>query len=222
MDSGFSNEASVSVPFINPAPNAPSNLIVSQTGSAPTYYENLSWTDNSNNEDGFKIYRNLNYGAFSLLHTNSADVKTYQDTLNSNGTYGYKVTAYKGSAESSSTNTVYKTISGILAAPSGFSLSASNVDGYHWTFNYAWTDNSDNETGFAICWYQDPTQTNPQLWIPANYTSWTQENVTPSAWVHNPWYISVVSRISTTQFSARSNIMIATYTGGNVVISAYN
>lgn len=73
-------------------PNAPTDL----SATATSYNSiDLSWTDNSNDETGFQLYRSLQedgeYSAISLLESN---VTTYSDTnLNPETTYFYKVIA---------------------------------------------------------------------------------------------------------------------------------
>jgi hypothetical protein len=70
----------------------------------------LSWTDNSTNEDGFKIERSTDNITYSVIHTTVSNVTTYSDTsLTSNTLYYYKVRAYKGSAYSAYSNIVYST-----------------------------------------------------------------------------------------------------------------
>jgi glutamyl endopeptidase len=62
---------------------------------------NLSWTDNSNNEDGFRIYR----GGF-VIASLSAGTTSYEDTELSCGTsYSYYVKAFSGAGESGESNT---------------------------------------------------------------------------------------------------------------------
>ena len=58
-------------------PVAPSNL----SGSAvSTSQINLSWTDNSTNETGFKIERKSGTGIFTVVGTTSSNVSTFSDT----------------------------------------------------------------------------------------------------------------------------------------------
>jgi len=74
-------------------PVAPSNL-TSETVSQSTV--KLQWTDNSNNEDGFRIYRDN-----SLIATVGAGFTTYQNTdLQPATTYRYAVRAFNQAGES--------------------------------------------------------------------------------------------------------------------------
>jgi len=80
-------------------PAAPSNLSA-QTASCSQV--NLYWTDNSGNEEGYKIYRNGTYVGQVGMNSTS-----YQDTgLNENTSYSYYVKAFRGSIESDASNTV--------------------------------------------------------------------------------------------------------------------
>jgi hypothetical protein len=75
------------------APAAPSNL---QVFSPERGRVNLTWSDNSGDEAGFKVYRRIApSGAYSLLTTLPADANTYGDTTTTGDTtYGYTVAAY--------------------------------------------------------------------------------------------------------------------------------
>ena len=55
----------------------------------------LAWTDNSNNEDGFKIERKLGtMGTFSQIATVGVNVTSYTDTnLTDGATYCYRLAA---------------------------------------------------------------------------------------------------------------------------------
>lgn len=80
-------------------PSAPSNLSA-QTASCSQV--NLYWTDNSGNEEGYKIYRNGSYVGQVGMNATS-----YQDTgLSGNASYSYHVRAFRGSIESDASNTV--------------------------------------------------------------------------------------------------------------------
>ncbi len=56
---------------------------------------NVAWTDNSNNESGFEIYRGSSmYGPFSIIYTTGANITSFTDSsLNPSSTYFYKVQA---------------------------------------------------------------------------------------------------------------------------------
>ncbi len=99
-DSGYSNVASDTTPTcpcVTPA--APSGV---KAKGLPGRIS-LSWTDNSNNEDGFRIYRGLSPSTLSLVVTVGPNTTSYLDTgLQSKTTYYYKVCAYNTCGEACS------------------------------------------------------------------------------------------------------------------------
>jgi sugar lactone lactonase YvrE len=144
---------------VSPQPSAPSNLTATAVSSSQI---NLSWTDNSNNETGFKIKRKTGVnGTYSTIATVGANVTSYSNTgLTGGGTYYYAVWAYNSNGDSACSNEVSATVvpSGPPAAPSnltagiGYCCNGCGVicltpgKGIILT----WTDNSNNETGFKI------------------------------------------------------------------------
>lgn len=75
----------------------------------------LSWTDNSSNEQGFKIERSLNASTFTALATVNANVVTVTDTtlvqsLTVDNVYCYRVYAYNTAGNSAFTAPACKTI----------------------------------------------------------------------------------------------------------------
>lgn len=63
----------------------------------------LTWTDNSEGEDGFSIERKAGAGAYAVVHTTAAGVETWDDTSLPEGeTYTYRIratSAAKGDSE---------------------------------------------------------------------------------------------------------------------------
>src|SRR5205807_1277357 len=130
-------------------PAAPSGLTATAASSSQI---NLSWTDNSIDETGFKIERCQNTGCtnFAQVAQVGANVTTYGDTgLTASTTYGYQVRATNSSGDSAYSNTASATTQAtqtVPAAPSNLTATAVSTS----QINLSWTDNSDNETSFLI------------------------------------------------------------------------
>lgn len=85
-----------------PGPAAPSALSTSAKKGAVT----LNWTDNANNETGFRIERATGSGAFVEIATVGANVRTYNSSgLTKNVTYSFRVRAYNANGSSAYSNT---------------------------------------------------------------------------------------------------------------------
>jgi RHS repeat-associated protein len=142
MDSGYSNESGATT---HAPPAAPSSLGASAASGTQI---NLTWSDNSGNETGFKIERKTGSGgSWSQIDTVGANATSYNSTGLANGTeYYYRVRATNATGDSGYSNEASATTASIPAAPS--SLGASAVSGTQ--INLTWTDNSGNETGFKL------------------------------------------------------------------------
>jgi len=94
------NALTYAVPVL---PDAPSDLDGTVTENDGNYEIALTWTDNSDNESGFKIY--LKSGnVFQLLDTVSADTTSYVMSDNvATGYYYFYVRAYRADGESTKT-----------------------------------------------------------------------------------------------------------------------
>jgi FtsP/CotA-like multicopper oxidase with cupredoxin domain len=143
--SAYSNTASVTISL----PSAPTNLV--GTGINANQI-NLSWTDTSTNETGFRIERapvtNGTVGTFAAIGTVAVNVSTYSDLPNTPlTTYAYRVFAFNLSGDSLPSNTATATTTDMPpAAPSV--LSAVLQSGPQ--VSLAWKDNSANETSFVV------------------------------------------------------------------------
>ena len=89
-------------PSVQP-PHSPSNLIGEPVSQSVV---NLEWSDNSDNEDGFRIYRNGDN--IATIRANSI---TYQDTgLEGGKAYQYVVSAYNVAGESGACSCTVRTL----------------------------------------------------------------------------------------------------------------
>ena len=126
-------------------PIAPSGLRITSILSNKVF---LAWTDNSNNESGFKIQRKQGAtGTYTQIATPGANVTTYtdNDTALLDGTqYYYKVSAYNSAGDSPFSNEV----NGVTLLADPTSLAATAVSSTQ--VGLTWTDNSASETGYLI------------------------------------------------------------------------
>ncbi len=111
----------------------------------------LAWTDNSDNETGFRIERAIGAGAFTLVGTVGPNVAGFTDnTVDPLTGYRYRVLAYNAAGNSNPSNVVSVDTPADptqIAAPDDLRL-AEEAGPYRVAL--AWDDNSGNETGFRI------------------------------------------------------------------------
>jgi hypothetical protein len=103
-DSGYSNEAGATTQTAQTVPAAPGNLNATTVSRTQI---NLNWTDNSNNESGFKIERCTggNCTKFQQITTVGAGVTSFSNTgLRKATTYRYRVRAYNAAGNSAYSN----------------------------------------------------------------------------------------------------------------------
>ncbi|MFA5794465.1 MAG: fibronectin type III domain-containing protein [Candidatus Brocadiia bacterium] len=175
-NSSYCTEKSVVTPAPAPtAPVAPSGLAAVGVSSAQI---DLSWTDNSDNENGFRVQRKQGVGGtYSTIASSLAQNTTiyHNSGLNSNTEYYYRVQAYNAygySAWSTEAN-------GTTAPPADTppiipsDLTATAISAAQITLQ--WSDNSTNEDGFKI--YYNNTGISPFSYYggeaSANTTSYT-------------------------------------------------
>ncbi len=172
---------------------------------------NLSWTDNSTGEDGFKIERAPDNagapGTWAQIATVSNNVTAYSDLgLTTSTPYWYRVRAFNSQADSDYSNQAgVTTLPSPPAAPSA--LTAKPLSGS--LIALAWTDNATNETGFAIERAPDSAGS-PGTWaqittVSANVITYTNVNLTANT---TYWYR--VRASNTGGFSPYSNQASAT------------
>ncbi|MGH7600708.1 MAG: fibronectin type III domain-containing protein, partial [bacterium] len=143
-NSAFSNTASATT--LAGAPTAPSSLTATAASNTRI---NLAWTDNSNNEDGFKIEIKAGpSGTYTEIAAVEANVTSYSSTgLEASTQYFYRVRAYNTESNSAYSNAANATtLSDPPAAPSD--LTATVVSDTR--IDLTWQDNASNETGFKI------------------------------------------------------------------------
>ncbi|MEW5766299.1 MAG: Ig-like domain-containing protein [bacterium] len=132
-NSDYSNEVKVGPPA------APTNLAIAGISSII-----LTWTDNSDNEQGFRIERKEGSGSYTGIAIVTADVATYTDNSHSlNVHLYYRVQAYNLLGESAYSNAVD---TGPPSIPTNLQVTGRSIS----HIALSWVDTSDNETGFAV------------------------------------------------------------------------
>jgi chitodextrinase len=131
----------LSVTTLADTPPAPTNFIA----AGGPLRADLSWTDNSTNETGFKIERSLTAGSgFTQIATVGSNITSYRNSgLTAYTTYYYRVYAYNINGNSGYSNIDSATPWGDTEAPSaptnlaGSAISSSEI-------NLVWTASTDN------------------------------------------------------------------------------
>ncbi len=200
----WNTDTSICVPL-----SAPSGLTATSVSSSQI---NLSWADNSPDETNFRIERSPNGNdGWSQIATVNANTTVYSDTgLSSNTRYYYRVRAYRSNGDrySDFSNVANAITVSPLQAPSNLSvttLSASEL-------RLAWTDNSNDESSFAI----DRSPNGSSGWsevatVAANTTAYTNSGLSPNT----AYYYRVRAyRSSDNSYSGYSNTASSTTSGG--------
>ena len=167
--SDFSNAACATTPGPPSPPNAPSatNAVPINSSTA-----DLTWADNSANEDGFRVERSLDGGSsWATVSTTVANVTSLRDGgRTSEQQVCYRVIAFNAGGESPPSNTDCTTPP---AAPTG--LTAMGLD--EPVIDLAWTDNSAVEDGYEVQRSTDGVTFNAVAELPANTTSYRDVGV---------------------------------------------
>jgi hypothetical protein len=141
-DSAYSNEAPIET-----RPAAPTGLTATAVNERRV---DLSWTDHSSSETGFRVERKVNAGdPWTAIATLGANVVAYSDThVVETTTYTYHVLAFNDGGDSAPSNEASATTPALTvpAPPTGLGASALSASAVLLT----WTDASYNEDLFKI------------------------------------------------------------------------
>ena len=137
-------------------PIAPTNLtgIVVSTSQV-----NLSWTDNSTNEVGFKIERKIPGGTYAILNQTLANVTNFIDqNVQPNTSYTYRVYAYNSVGESLTYTNEVTVLTALVPVVTTTNItnitSLSASSGGNIT-----NDSGSTVTARGICWSTSPSPT---------------------------------------------------------------
>ncbi len=163
--------------FIAGLPSAPSNLSGTVASGSQI---NLTWTDNSVNENGFQVLReDPNTNTFHLVATVGTNVTSYFDAGLQNGqTYSYQIQATNTVGNSASSNTATISIPTPPAQPTNLHLTQLTTT----TVGLAWQIPPTNDDGVKI-FRRDTTTSLYSLiaTLAANTTSYTDTGLTPGS-----------------------------------------
>jgi hypothetical protein len=163
-----SSEVIIDVRELPPA--NPSNL---QAVAATESAIELAWTDNSSNEDGFRIDRSTNATDWATIATPTANTTSFEDLgLMANTTYYYRILAYNSGGASSWSEIMEEKTLPIVNEPNlritGFTMNEQVVFGtgqeitlFATTFN----DGGDVYSDIKVEWYisEGDTYNNPNF-----------------------------------------------------------
>jgi len=172
--SGGSTVAPGTTCTIVTVPLAPTGL--SATAASPTQID-LSWTDASSDETGFKIFRNGT--ELTPSPKVSAGTTTFSDTgltCNTAYTYTVKATNANGDSTAAATTPASTTTSACVVppptAPTGLSATAASPT----QIDLSWTDASSDETGFKI--FRNGTELTPSPKVGVGTTTFSDTGLT--------------------------------------------
>lgn len=155
---------------------APSNLV-----GAPAHalQVDLSWTDNSTNELGFRVQRRLaGSGSFNEVASLAANLSSYQDaSVSANTAYDYRVLSRDAQGNSAPSNVV--TVTTPVLPPPAAPTSLAAVAPVHTGVFLTWVDNALVESGFRVERAVGAGAFAVHATLPANTTSYTDGSVSP-------------------------------------------
>ena len=142
---------------------APSNLAASMYWGGGVAWADLSWMDNSGDEDGFKIERATSAGGpYTEMTILGSGATTWTDYTLAYGpeNYYYRVKAYGLECDSDPSNVAsvpgrWPTPTGVptctdVVPPSALTVVRQYLSNGHFFVDLQWQDNATNETEFAV------------------------------------------------------------------------
>ena len=138
----------------------------------------LSWSDNSTNEDGFRIFRSMNDVDYMEVASTPANSLSFTNTgLNPATRYYYGIAAFNSAGESelilTSVDTPPMPTPALPASPSDLRATAFGRGRVELT----WSDNSNNEGSFEIERALDAQNFAPIATVPANTALFADKNI---------------------------------------------
>ncbi len=145
---GLSDALAGSLPDTPTPPAAPSALVANNPTTSTI---DVSWTDNSSDEDNFELQRSLTAGSgFTTIATLGANTTSYTDTgLASATTYWYRVRATNTGGDSGWSNEDDETTTSSATVPDFPTDLVVTLSGTN-DAALTWTDNASNEDSYRV------------------------------------------------------------------------
>ena len=175
-------------------PSKPSNLTATPTATTKI---RLNWTDNSDNETGFKVGRSSTgpTSGFSEIVSLGANITTYENTgLTSNVQYWYRVRAHNASGDSAYSNVASAVTLASIATPTNLALTAAKVAG-NYGVECVFDDNSELEDNHIL--EQGTGTFAGEVVTDGGLENWTSETDLDSWYEHIPDGGSSINREDT-------------------------
>jgi hypothetical protein len=138
------------IPLDGDTPLAPSDLSLTPVLGGIGGSNKLAWTDNSHNEDGFKIWRKGLNADWAIIDTVEADHPYYHDFDAYGDLYSYRVQAFNAFPSSMSNIAgAEATVSPTPTLPAPSNLTATPGDD-HVSISLRWTNNALKVTCFEV------------------------------------------------------------------------
>jgi uncharacterized repeat protein (TIGR01451 family) len=198
---------------------APSNLTADMHWSGGAAWVDLFWTDNSGDEDGFRIERATSAeGPYSVIATLGSSATAWTDHTLAYGpeNYYYRVAAYGLQCDSDPSNAA--SVPGRwpmptsppacvdVGAPSGLMVARQYPLNGRYFIDLQWQDNATNETGFVV--QRAPASEGPWGYaasIGPDIPRFTDEPPAGPSF----WYYRVLALGAGPCYSAPSNVVVA-------------
>lgn len=144
--SSYSKTVKVTTGALPSGPAAPTNVSVTTLSSSSVQ---INWTDNSDDEEGFDVYRNidnldpnLDLGGFELAGSVGSDITSFTDTgLPPAKNIFYFVVSWKGVNNSEFDDVVCAVTDSIASVPPPANVSASNgTEAYEIFLSWTWSE----------------------------------------------------------------------------------
>ncbi len=112
----------------------------------------VTWVDNSDNEDGFRVERSLDQtvGFTEIAATGPDETMIDDNGLNADTTYYYRLSAFNTAGDSDYSNVASATTDAAATSPPAAPTNLQGSPLSSSTIRLTWTDNATNEANYAV------------------------------------------------------------------------